>query len=452
MGLRNFRLQIVSRIIILFALLLGLAAMVTSTQWRVTPFVFGALALVSVVNLIHYIEFTNRTFSEFLNSIYFQDFSTKVPVTSTGTSFKQLSSAYKLITDSFRRITYQKEEHLSLLEAIVDHLQIAVMCVDDKDRIKLLNKAAKQLFHTPHIHRVDALERIDPFIYACVKKMLSGEQQLVHAKIKGLPVSLSVLVNEFRVGDTQFRLFSFHNIRDQLEQKESDAWQKLIRVLAHEIMNSATPILSLSSSIKSMLQSEDDSQHIPTLTDEEQLDVKRGLDSIESRSKGLIQFVEAYRGLTHIPEPKPEPIDVPLLVQNVCQLLLPDISAVGISLDTRFEGQVLTAMIDPQQIEQVLINLMRNAIQALDKQKNPRIKVVVEKSPQGKIVIDVEDNGCGIESDNLANIFMPFYTTKAEGTGVGLSISRQMMFMNRGLLTVDSKAGEGSRFRMEFGG
>ena len=451
MVFRNFRFQVLLRVSILIFLIVAVVTVLTYTDWRVTPIVCIGLLVFCVSDLIHYVEHTNRTFTEFLNSIYYQDFSTKVPANDNGTAFSHLSAAYKLITDSFRRISYQKEAHLSLLEAVVDHLQVSIICVDGMGHIKLINTAAKRLFKTPHIHHIDGLRRIDAFVYRCVNKLQPGEQQLISANIKGKAVSLSVVNNEFSVEGQSYKLLSFNNIRDELEQKESDAWQKLIRVLAHEIMNSATPILSLSSSIKSMLTSGDGFTHtINDLSVDEQRDLVRSLDSIESRSKGLIHFVDAYRGLTQIPEPKPQLTDLPRLIQNVTHLLMPDIVEAKINLQTVFDTGYLQAKIDPQQIEQVLINLLRNAIQALEHRESPKITISVKKNAFDKIVVDVEDNGTGISGDNLANIFMPFYTTKAKGTGVGLSISRQIMFMNRGLFTVESTEGEGSRFRLEF--
>ncbi len=449
---RNFRFQIIVRISIMVILVVAVVAVLNHTDWRITPIVCIGLLVFSVFDLIHFVEHTNRTFTEFLNSIYYQDFSTKIPASNAGPTFRHLSSAYKLITDSFRRISYQKEAHLSLLEAVVDHLQVAIICVDNNNHIKLINSAAKNLFKTPHIHHIDGLRRIDAFVYRCVIKLQPGEQQLVSANIKGKAVSLSVVNNEFVVEGNSYKLLSFNNIRDQLEQKESDSWQKLIRVLAHEIMNSATPILSLSSSIKSMLTSSGDglTNSLQTLSVDDQRDLVRSLDSIESRSKGLIHFVDAYRGLTQIPESKPSLTDVPRLVQNVCQLMMPDIVESKIKLETKFDTGYLQARLDAQQIEQVLINLIRNAIHAVEKSQDPCIILTVRKNNFDKIIIDVEDNGAGISEENIANIFMPFYTTKPQGTGVGLSISRQMMFMNRGLFTVDSKEGEGSRFRLEF--
>lgn len=456
MVFRNFRLQVVLRVGLICLCTIALAFMLTNTHLRVTPFVCGALLLICVFNLIHYVESTNRTFTAFLNSIYYQDFATKVSTRELGASFRHLSAAYQLITDSFRRITYQKEEHLNLLEAVVDRLQVAIICADDAGRIKLFNKAAKTLFKTPHIHHLKRLEQIDAFVYQCTQKLMPGEQQLVSANINSCPVSLSVLNSTFRTGNKQYRLFSFHNIRDELEQKEGEAWQKLIRVLAHEIMNSATPILSLSASIKGLISSGDGGIGSETgvslqdLSEDDQRDLLRSLDSIESRSKGLIHFVDAYRGLTQIPEPKPALTDVSQLIQNVTQSLMPEIVDGRVKLETRFEKEALTVKVDCQQVEQVLINLLRNALQALEARKNPRIEIEMARTSYNKVVVDIIDNGCGIAKDNLANIFMPFYTTKPKGTGVGLSISRQIMFMNRGLLTAESKEGEGSRFRLEF--
>lgn len=452
MTLRSFRLNIIVRVVVLFALVLALVLVLLNTQWRATPLVCVILIAISVANLIYYVERTNRDLSQFLDSIYYQDFATTVFPKQQGRSFQQLAHAYDLIIQSFRRITYQKEEYLSLLEAVVDRLQVGILCIDDNDNIRLLNTMAKKLFKTPHIHHLDGLQRVDPLVYNCVTRLIPGEQQLLSATIKGDKVSLAVNNGEFRVGDSNYRLYSFQNIRDELEQKEADAWQKLIRVLSHEIMNSATPILSLSTSIKRMLtEANERYENLATLPVDRRQDLLRSLDSIESRSKGLINFVDAYRGLTHIPEPQIVSADLNQVVHKAVQLMEPALNEAGIDIAIKTVGKELPVRVDPQQIEQVLINLIQNVIEARPQDRPARITLATYTNSLGRPTATVEDNGCGIAEENLANIFMPFYTTKAQGTGVGLSISRQILFMNRGLLTAESTAGEGSRFILEFG-
>ncbi len=453
MGFRNFRFSVLWRVVILSVLLLSLAFVFVSTNWIFTPAVIILLVLMSVFNLISFVEKTNRDLNYFLNAIYHQDFLTATPASQGGKSFDSLADAYDLIVQSFRRITYQKEEHLKLLEAVVDTLQVSIICVDSDGHVSLINSASKKLFRINHIHHINGLNHVDPFIFSCAKKMLPGEQQLISANIKGEVVQLSVSNNAFVIGETKYQLLSFQNIRDELDQKEADAWQKLIRVLSHEIMNSATPILSLSDSIRTMFESEQGSERTDNfLNQDDREDLIRSIDAIHTRSKGLIRFVDAYRDISYVSEPKRETVDVIETIGNVLLSLAARIQENKIKLVKSFEKPSCVVLVDPRQLEQVLINLIGNAIDELESKDDSTIEVSVFKSRTGKDTIEIRDNGSGISDENISNIFMPFYTTKKMGTGVGLSISRQIMFMNRGALTVESSHGAGSVFRLEFGG
>jgi signal transduction histidine kinase len=249
---------------------------------------------------------------------------------------------------------------------------------------------------------------------------------------------------------------SLQNIRDELQQKEVDSWQKLIRVLSHEILNSATPILSLSSAIKEKLShTQDGKTRSVGLGNEDLEDLNRSIESIESRSRSLVNFVDAYRGLTRIPRAQIVSADINRMLENIYLLLNQELSDAGIELELKVHKQPLTLRIDPQLVEQVLINLVKNAADALilahlSPHVRRRIVISTEDGPRGKVLIHVADNGIGVPKGELDNIFMPFYTTKRSGTGIGLSISRQIMFLNRGMLSVESREGKGSRFTLEF--
>lgn len=451
MGFRNFRFNILWRVAILFLLLLSLTFVLVRTDWIFTPTVIVILTIVSIVNLINFIEKTNRDFTYFLNAILHQDFLSAIPAKQGGKSFDDLADAYDLIIQSFRRITYQKEEHLKLVEAVVDTLQVGIVCFDEDGHVSVSNSAVKKLFGITNIHHINGLNHVDPFIFSCAKKLEPGEQQLLPAKIKGEMVQLSVSKNAFSIGEIKYQLLSFQNIRDALDEKETDAWQKLIRVLSHEIMNSATPILSLSESIKNMFKPDQGSKGLVEIVDQDDReDLVKSIDAIHVRSKGLIKFVDSYRDISYIAEPKKEEIDVVEIMGNVLLSLVSRFQTVGVVLVKSFNNSPRKIFIDPSQLEQVLINLLGNAIEELEGKEAPKIEISIFRNEKQKDCIEIKDNGSGISADNIENIFMPFYTTKKMGTGVGLSISRQIMFMNRGSLVVESTLGEGCVFRLEF--
>jgi len=453
---KKYRLYVVLRIILLGLLCLALAGSLDNDQLWFTPVLCLILIVAVMLNLIHFVERSNRDLARFLNNIYHQDFSMTIPRSDLGDSVYNLKAVFGLITESFQRLNSQKNEQQQLLAAIVEHLDVAVICVASNGRIALMNSTAKNLLHLPHIHHIDALRRVDPFIADCVENLVDGERQLIATNIDNEPVNLAIQSRYFTIFEESWQLVSLQNIRDELQQKEVESWQKLIRVLSHEILNSATPILSLSSAIKERLSQAQDGKTLSVgLGDEDRADLYRSIESIESRSRSLVKFVDAYRGLTRIPSAQIVSADVNRMLENIYLLLNQELSDAGIELELKVHKQPLTLRIDPQLVEQVLINLVKNAADALvlahhSPHVTRRIVISTEDGPRGKVLIHVADNGIGVPKGELDNIFMPFYTTKRSGTGIGLSISRQIMFLNRGMLSVESIEGKGSRFTLEF--
>lgn len=449
--LSNFRLNVVVRTLLLTTFVLGFSWSWQIESLIITPLVFIVFILVSLVNLIFYIERSNRDLGNFLNNIYYQEFSLGVPNQNKGASFERVTEAYNLITQSFRRLVHQKNEYHELLESVVNHMDVAVICLTDEGNIRLMNSMSKSLLQTPSLHHIDSLRRIDPFIAECIGKLVNGEKRLISAHIKGKAVQLAIHSSHFTIADQSYQLISMQNIRDELEQKEVEAWQQLTQVLSHEIINSATPILSLSSSIKENLSAgKDDMTNIRDWDEDEWRDLSRSIDSIESRSRSLVDFVGAYKGLTQIPRAKIILTDMNNVIANIQQLLAPELTRKNVKLELRLHQSELFLRIDPQLIEQALINLIRNAVDAVNQNGTGKIIVSTEVGREKKVNVCVTDNGVGIPDENLSHVFMPFFTTKEKGTGVGLSVSRQIMFMNRGLLMVDSTENMGTRFTMEF--
>jgi signal transduction histidine kinase len=296
-----------------------------------------------------------------------------------------------------------------------------------------------------------SFRKIDRQLPDLIASLADGERALVSVKVAGEPLQLALYATEFHLLGQRYKLISFQNIRDELEQREIDYSQKLISVLTHEIMNSVTPIISLTKLIQDRLVDDATGQLSSTeLTAEERQDLKRSLASIHSRGAGLLRFVQAYGALTNLPKPRFEDVDVAGLLERVATLLGPELAAGAIVLEPEGEGPGLTVRADPQQIEQVLINLVKNAAEALDGRDHGRVTLRSRRDGQGKVLIEVADNGPGIAAANLGDIFVPFYTTKRSGTGVGLSVSRQIMFLNKGLIGVRSEPGHGSVFTLKF--
>jgi nitrogen fixation/metabolism regulation signal transduction histidine kinase len=450
MGFENFRLNVAARAVLLGALIAVAIWGATNTEWQVTPIVCAIVAVALVVELVRYVESVNRELAGFLSFVAHHDFSASPPVASKGKVFRELESAYRLLAGRYRELNLERAANHRYLETLVEHVSIALVCLDSDGVVTLMNREAKSLFKTPHLASLKSFDRIDASLPEAIEKLDHGGRALIGVKIGDEALQLALFATEFELLGGRYKLISFQNIRNELEQREIDYSQKLIRVLTHEIMNSVTPIISLTKLIGDRLVDEKSGLLAAQgLASEEQRDLVRGLASIHSRGSGLLKFVQAYSALTNLPRPNLAAVDVAALLGRVNALMAPAL-AEGLRLEAQSVGANLTARADPQQIEQVLINLVKNAAEALAERADGRIVLRAARDDNGKVLIQVIDNGPGIDPALIDDIFLPFFTTKRSGSGVGLSVSRQIMALNKGLLTVKTAPGRGSEFTLQF--
>ena len=268
---------------------------------------------------------------------------------------------------------------------------------------------------------------------------------MIKMTIQNRLLELSVSVADFKLREVPYKLISFQNIQKELEEKELDAWQKLIRILTHEIMNSVTPITSLASSINSLI-----ADNSKTLDEEEMEDIRDGIYAIQKRGEGLLHFTETYRSLTKIPPPKFQLVEAQPLLERLHILFKPVLKKYGVQLNLKLPSNMVVFIADVELIEQVIINLLKNAIEAAREVTNPTIEIRATKTNEGKTFIEIQDNGKGIPQEVLDKIFVPFFTTKKEGSGIGLSLSRQIMRLHKGNIDVNSVIGKGTVFTLSL--
>lgn len=450
MGFNSFRLGVVLRVLALLANTKLLAWGYLQTDWQVTLLMSAAVLVLQVIELVHYLEATNRHFTAFLDAITARDFSTRYNLGHKGRSFAALGEAFNRITHAMQQLNSERAAQHQLLEALVEHVSIALLCIDESGRITLMNQSAKRLFNFPYIHNAYALGKVDNQLPALVKEARPGESQLINLILGGQSQPLSMFTTKFELLGSTYALVSFQNIRDELESRELDSWQKLIKVLTHEIMNSVTPIVSLSSVIKQALVDDSGRLSMAELSDDEALDLVRSLLAIEARGKGLVSFVQSYNNLANVPKPYITDVPVTALLERIKQLLQHELERAGIALHTRCEPATLALSADVQQVEQILINLVKNAREAIGTRTNGCITISAMANRDNEVKLVVSDNGEGIAADKLQDIFIPFYTSKKEGSGIGLSISRQLMLANKGQISVSSREGVGTEFALVF--
>ncbi|MBT5831944.1 MAG: ATP-binding protein, partial [Candidatus Latescibacteria bacterium] len=444
MAYRHFRLVCILRVMLLCATAYLFFYLIFQTTYYATLVIVGAWTLYQVGALIHYVERTNRDLTRFLQAIRYEDFSQSFSLgTGLGSTYTDLKEAFNEVLDAFRKTRADKEEHFQYLHTVVQHIGIGLICFANDGRVELINTAALRLLRRPHVRDVRELESFSKPLVEVLLRMRSGEKSLVKVDDDDELLQLVVYATELRMRGETFTLASVQNIQSELEEQEMEAWQKLIRVLTHEIMNSITPISSLASTVRGMIPEQGGEEDSETLSD-----VHMALETIESRSQGLLHFVETYRELTRIPKPDFKIFAVSELFSHIVQLMNTDLEEKNIVLQVAIAPETLELTADPDLVEQVLINLLRNASQALTGRENARIDLTAQLDRRGRVVIRVRDNGPGILAEVQERIFIPFFTTKREGSGIGLSLSRQIMRVHRGTISVQSELNKNTVFTL----
>ena len=451
---RRFRFQCLIRVLILALSIGGLVLAVARTRLYAIYILLGLAVIYQVASLVLYVEKTNRELARFLLALRYHDFSQTFRDEKLGRSFDRLRQAFTEIMDNFRKVRMEKEEHYQYLQIIIQHVGIGLLAFQSNGDVELINPAAKKLFKVPFLKNIQALESFSPDLLQTLRTMRPHQRALVKVETDGDVLNLVLYSREFKLREQGFTLVSIQNIQSELEEKEIESWQKLIRVLTHEIMNSITPIASLASTIDDLIE-ESSGRTRPagpeaTAGREALSDIHHAAQTIQKRSQGLLQFVDAYRNLTLIPQPRPEAFPIGELFQRVEKLMAPQVGEKVREFRLSVEPEDLRLFADPALIEQVLINLLLNAAQAVEGQNNARISLTAYQDGQARILIEVRDNGPGISPENIDKIFIPFFSTKEEGAGIGLSFSRQVMHLHRGSISAQSRPGEETVFTLRF--
>ena len=448
-GFLIFRTKVVLRILAVIAL--GSAAFYVGvyTPFSLMVFWLTLFAIIVLVDLIRYVERTNRDLGNFLLAIKQNDFSNVYP--EHNRQSRELFHAFNVITREFTKIRSEKESNFHFFKTLVEYSGVPLLSYDLRDeRIQLMNESAKELFKIPYTTRLESIGRASEPLLTKIRELGNDERILVKAEMDEELFHLSVLSKIIILQERRYKVLAFHNINTELDQQEIESWQKLIRVLTHEIKNSVIPISTLTEVANQMLENNDGSERpIHDLDDEEESDLRMSLFTIGKRSKSLVKFVNSYGDLAKVPKPRLEEADLTELVSQILELEAADIKKARIKLIKSLPKRKLMRRIDPGMIEQVLINLIKNAIEALEGTEEAALQVWLDEMSD-HASIRIIDNGPGMDKELLDNIFVPFYTTKESGSGIGLPLSRQIMRAHKGNIKVQSAPGEGTTFELRF--
>ena len=447
--MKKFYIYCIIRVLMLSATICLLAYLFFQTDFMAAGIFIFLLAAYQIFALIRYVTQTNRDLTRLLDSIKYADFSQSFSNNLKGAGFEELHTAFTEVIKEFQSAKLEKEEHFRFLQTIVDHVGIGLIAFDPEGEVELINNAAKKLLNISRLGNIADLEPISTRLPAKLRELSPGANELVKLQQGDDLLQLSIYATGFVLRKQQLMLVAMQNIQYELEEEEMKSWQNLIRVLTHEIMNSITPIASLASTAFGLLKDNQECE-VPETVNEVIADVREAVDTIEKRSKGLLTFIENYRKLTRIPKPDFKIVPIKDLFERVEQLMKDQVELKSVRFTTRIDPQSLTLTADAGLIEQVLINLCKNAVEAVDGVSHPKIKMKAGTDGRGNPVIKVADNGRGITDEVAEKIFIPFFTTKPQGSGIGLSLSRQIMRQHKGTLRVSSTPNEKTVFKLRF--
>jgi len=449
MGFNSFRNRVLFRVLILSGLLALFFYLIGDSDKIVSAVIVATAIIVVIIELFRFVERTNRKLTRFLESVRYSDFVSGFSADhNLGKSFKNLNIAFNEVLEAFRKARAEKEEHFQYLNTVVQQVGTGLLSFDADGNVELINAVAKKYLRTPQIRNIEEIKKHSQALYNILLDIKPGSNRLFRLDQKH---QLALNATEIILHGDTYKLMTIQNIQPELQRKELEAWQKLTSVLRHEIMNSITPIASLTATLKEILIEDLIQKNKKFEIGTEAVDdLQEGLDTIEGRSYGLIKFIDAYRDYTTIPEPEMKKISIHELLEHVANLMKIEIRKSNVDFEWSVTPKNLCIQADSELMEQVLINLVKNGVEAVSDQNSPTVRLIGSEDLNGDITIKVHDNGQGILPEAIERIFIPFYTTKKKGSGIGLALSQQIMQLHNGTLTVDSEPDKFTEFTLKF--
>lgn len=446
---KRFTFQVIFRVLLLVLTLWLFSWIFADPRLIFNQIILSLIITAQVVELIRFVNHTNRELSRFFLAIKHQDFSISFKRLPLGRSFSDLQESMSAIIDAYKIVKIEKEAQFHFLQMMVNQLQVGIIALSNDD-IVLINPTAERLLNIQGIKNWKIVQQRNPsFAHEFIQMGDSG-RKLIETIINGETKLLTVDVSTHKILDQENMLITLQDINQEIEQKEIEAWHKLIRILTHEIMNSITPIVSLTETMQGMLRHKNEKQKtISEITDDTLSDILFSLNTIQNRSEGLLHFVENYRKLTRVPKPAVERVVISVFLTAIEKLMKESLQRKGINFRVSMEDKDLEAIFDPSLMEQVLINLITNSTNALEHAEHKNIDLKAYRR-ENHLTLEVTDNGRGIPENELKEIFVPFYSTRKEGSGIGLSLSKQIVSLHGGRITVTSIPGKYTSFFIQL--
>lgn len=450
MAFRKFDTNVTLRVAALFLSMLLSVWLIMETGFYVAAAIMTALSAIQLVGLLQFVKTTHRELKRFMGAVQNSDFSQTFSYNDLGASYKELGEAFSIVFDRFRTARSEREEQAHYLRMLVDHIPVALVTIHDDGRVDALNNAARRMF-TPGFPTTPAeFGRFGSELAETISGIEPGESHVVRTDASAASRQLKIAATEIIIGGERLKILSFQDIQSELDATEFDAWRELGRVLTHELMNSLTPVSSLAETATQMLEDLTEKSDVDSEIGAEIEDIHSAVEAVARRSQGLLKFVESYRQVMRVPPPVISQFAITEMFERLDLLMRSDIEERGITILLTVAPQGLQMRADSDLLEQALINLIRNARDALEDSDKKEIAVRATVNARNHVEICVTDTGPGMAPDVAEKIFVPFFTTKENGAGIGLSFSRQIMLAHKGTIDLDTVEGEGTTFFLRF--
>jgi len=442
---KNYEWKLVVRVGILLLTSLAIAFVVANKVYNLLILLVPILIFI-VAEAFRFLKKSQDEVNEFVESVHYRDFSRHFDVSHAPVEIQPLRKGFNEINSTIKVISRERETQYQYLQKILELVDTGILSYETgSGKITWMNESLKKMLQIPYLKSLDSLAKRDPQLFEDVKNIRAGENKVIVINREKNTARTLLSATAFQTEGLVYKLIAFQNVNEALDENESQAWKKLLSVMTHEIMNSVAPISSLADTLKNRIREVSESSG-----NGEMEDIELGINTIKRRSQGLLKFAETYRNLNKITRPNLKSIPVFELLENLHLLMQPTLDQKNIELEVVVRDMELILEADADLIEQVLINLILNAIDAVKDRLEPRIVLSAEKNKAGKVELKVADNGYGMSPEVMENIFVPFFSTKKTGSGIGLSLCKQIMMLHKGNVHVQSREGEGSVFILQF--